>query len=203
MTRAEFMALGLTEVKPGVFVPSTAKGMSNGALPVVKPIHKRMGHIHDLPLKKITLILKGEPMPKQSVRSYANGSFKVVAGGKKVYNVFHYQPPEMDERKLNYQKQVMMQLPPDFKMFSQRVHIRKMHFIFPPLKGFSKVVMEKLNAGEIVYKETKPDADNLQKMLYDSLNKMVFSDDSIIVSVDDVKKCYGLGGLIILELEGI
>ena len=48
-------------------------------------------------MRKITLTLFGIPMPKQSVRSHANGSFSMSKTGKKIYNVLHYQPKEMKD----------------------------------------------------------------------------------------------------------
>jgi Holliday junction resolvase RusA-like endonuclease len=151
--------------------------------------------------RTIKLTLFGEPMPKQSVRSFCTG--KAGNGGRHILS--HFQPKKMGERTADYVSQIKKQLPPDFKMFENRVHITKMHFIFAPLKAFHKVKgkMDAIRNGEIFYKETKPDLpDNLKKLVNDSMSGLVFKDDGIIVSEDDVKKYYGVGGCIIIELKG-
>ena len=145
-------------------------------------------------LRKVTLNLFGEPMPKQSVRSF-------IQGGA----IKHYQPKETIDRTNEYIKTIKFQLPKDFVMFEQRVHVRKMHFVFKPLKAFHKIKgrMKAINEGEIIYKETRPDLpDNLKKLVNDAMSGLVYKDDGIIVSEDNVKKYYGEGGMIIIELEG-
>lgn len=140
--------------------------------------------------RKLELVLLGEPMPKQSVRSTKSGHF--------------YQPQKMKDRIKDYQNQIAIQLPKGFKMFEEQVHITKMHFVFSPLKGFSKSKMDDIKQGKLVYKTTKPDLpDNLKKLVNDSMSGFVFKDDSIIVSEDNVKKYYGTGGCIIVNLEGV
>ncbi len=150
--------------------------------------------------RKITLNLFGEPMPKQSVRSYCTKAVDKVSGR---HILAHFQPKEMEVRTKDYIRQIKEQLQKDFVRFETRVHITKMHFLFAPLKSFSKSKMDRIRAGEIIYKETKPDLpDNLKKLVNDSMSGLVFKDDSIIVSEDNIKKYYGIGGCIIIEMEG-
>lgn len=154
-------------------------------------------------MRSVTLTLIGEPMPKQSVRSFATGAFTLSKTGKKIYTVQHYQPTEMITRTKDYISQIKQQLPKDFIRFESRVHVKMMHFIFTPLKSFSKKIIGSISNGEIVYKETKPDLpDNLKKLVNDSMSELVFKDDSIIVSEDNVKKYYGIVPCIKIELEG-
>lgn len=151
--------------------------------------------------RSFTLKLFGEPMPKQSVRSFATGA--KTASNK--YIVKHYQPAEMDKRVKDYQRQIREQLPQDFVMFTKIVHVRKLHFIFSPLKAFHKIKgkMEAIRGGEIFYKTTKPDLpDNLKKLVNDSMSNLIYKDDSLIVTENDVAKYYGEGGCIIIHLEG-
>jgi len=150
--------------------------------------------------RKITLNLFGEPMPKQSVRSYCTKAVDKKSGR---HILAHFQPKEMEVRTKDYIRQIKEQLPKDFVMFQEQVHVTKMHFVFAPLKGFSKKKMDQIRDGEIIYKNTKPDMpDNLKKLVNDSMSGLVFKDDSIIVTEDNVKKYYGTGGMIILELSG-
>lgn len=144
--------------------------------------------------RTVKLTLFGEPMPKQSVRSF-------IAGGK----IMHYQPKEMEERTKDYQEQIRKQLPKDFTPFETCVFVRQMHFVFSPLKSFHKEKgkMEAIRNGKKYYKNTRPDLpDNLKKLVNDAMSGLVFTDDGIIVGEDDVKKYYGVGGCIIIELQG-
>lgn len=145
--------------------------------------------------RSLTLTLFGIPMPKQSVRAFV----------KDDSTLGHFQPSKYGERTKDYIRQIKEQLPEGFTMFEHECHITKMHFIFPPLKGFHKIKgrMDALRNGEIIYKNTKGDIDNYQKILFDSLNGLVLKDDSIIVSLDNVKKYYATGGCVIVEMRGI
>jgi len=139
---------------------------------------------------KISLTLFGIPMPKQSVRS-AKGHF--------------WQPAKMTERTKDYISQIREQLPSDFKIFEHEVHITKMHFVYPPLKAFHKIKgqMDEIRAGKIFYKNTRPDlCDNMKKLVCDSMSGIVYKDDGLIVSEDNVKKYYGTGGMIQITMEG-
>ena len=64
--------------------------------------------------------------------------------------------------------------------------------------------MDAIRNGEIFYKNTKPDLpDNLKKLVNDAMSGLVYEDDSLIVTENDTAKYYGIGGCIIIELEGI
>ena len=140
--------------------------------------------------RKISLVLLGEPMPKQSVRSTKTGH--------------HFQPKKYLDREKDYRRQIKEQLPKDFNMFTEEVQIVKMHFIYAPLKGFQKIkgMMERIRSGELIKKTTKPDVDNLCKISFDSMSELVFKDDALIHSVDGLRKYYGTGGCLIIELIG-
>ena len=59
-----------------------------------------------------------------------------------------------------------------------------------------------IEAGEIVYKATKPDlTDNLNKGVFDALQGIIYANDSQIISMDNVKKIYGLLPRVEIELE--
>ena len=147
-------------------------------------------------MRKITLNLFGIPMPKQGHKSFFNEGLK---------RMIHYQPAKITERVKDYKFQIKNQLPPDFKMFEHEVHVRKWHFIYPPLKSFHKIKgrMEDLRNGKIFYKNTRADLiDNIKKLVADSMSGLVYVDDALIVTENDTAKYYGIGGAIIIELEG-
>lgn len=138
---------------------------------------------------KITLF--GIPMAKQSVRSTNTGH--------------HFQPKKTVDRKKDYIKQILEQLPEGFKPFEKEVHITKFHCVYPPLKYFHKIKgrMEAIRNGEIIYKNTQPDLiDNLKKLAFDSMAKIVLANDGLIVTENDTAKYYGIGGCIIIEMKG-
>lgn len=155
-----------------------------------EPIMLSQMHPPNEEFRRISLVLLGEPMPKQSVRSTKTGH--------------HFQPKKHVDRAKDYKRQIANQLPPDFIPFSQEVHITKYHFVYAPLKAFQKQkgVMEKIRNGEMVMKLTAGDLDNLIKPVNDSMNDLVFKDDAIVHSIDGLKKYYGMGGCVIIELCG-
>lgn len=195
MVRNEDGSYSKAKSKPQPRELEKAKVISNGNVNVSnvkRDLFLEYSHFND-DYKAITLTLFGDPMPKQSVRSF-------VKNGK----IMHYQPKEMSDRTKDYIRQIKEQLPKDFVPFSEIVFVTKMHFVFPPLKAFHKVKgkMDAIRNGEIFYKTTKPDIDNLSKMALDSIKDIVMVDDNLIVGISDMKKYYGIGGCIIIELKG-
>lgn len=195
LVRSEDGSYSKAKSKPQPRELEKAKVISNGNVNVSnvkRDLFLEYSHFND-DYKTITLTLFGDPMPKQSVRSF-------VKNGK----IMHYQPKEMSDRTKDYIRQIKEQLPKDFVPFSEIVFVTKMHFIFPPLKAFHKVKgkMDAIRNGEIFYKTTKPDIDNLSKMALDSIKDIVMVDDNLIVGISDMKKYYGVGGCIIIELKG-
>lgn len=141
-------------------------------------------------MRSITLKFPGVPMAHQSVRATKKGNF--------------FQPKEVKQKKDTWSWQAVKQLPLDFKAFSDMAIIEELTFIFPLLKNATKKVKDQIMNGEIVYKKTKPDiTDNLQKGFIDSLNGIVYRDDSIIVEENCVRKIFGYNAGIILKIKGI
>lgn len=154
-------------------------------------------------MREIKLILKGQPMSKQSVR-----------GGKYGF----YQDDEYKIREQDYRRQIKEQLPSDFVMFTKYVYITKCHVIHSPTKAMLKSKKrERLEAGELFMKPTRPDLpDNLIKLAYDSLSRKaikrgrktvgylegVYRDDGLIVGEDNKRDYWGLNPRIEIELKG-
>ena len=185
-TEDDLRKLGLTKGEDGNY--SKAKRDK----PVVfkeKPMPSKHG-IDGTTFYKINLTLFGEPMAKQSVRIGKNGHA--------------FQPQKKVNKVKDYQSQIRKQLPAGFKPFESCVFIKKLHFMFSPLKSFHKEKgkMDAIRAGRKYYKNSRPDMDNLQKLVLDSMSGLVFADDGIIVGFEDMKKYYGVGGCVIIELEG-
>jgi len=133
------------------------------------------------------IIIKGNPKGKQSFRFTKKG--------------IKYQPKEVKQREENIQWQVINQLPKDFQPFDCPLWVTKLHYIFAPLKSFSKRKLRAIESDEIIFKDTKPDlTDNLAKLVFDALEGIVYINDSKIVAMDNVRKYYGLVPRIEIEI---
>lgn len=115
-----------------------------------------------------------------------------------------YQKPEVKKEEARIARIIKEQLPDGFSLFSEKVHITKMHFIFPMLKSFSKKKVADIKMGKLVEKTTKPDMqDNLKKIVFDAMEGIVMINDSLISMEDNIKKYYGVEPGIIIEMEGM
>ena len=147
-------------------------------------------------MRRLTLVLQGQPLAKQSVRKGRN-----IHTGKDIY----YQPKKTKKRMQDYKYQINSQLPKDFEMYTEKVYIEKMEFMFEPLAAHKKVKykMNHIKAGGTFEKTTKPDlSDNLKKLVLDSMSDLVFKDDALICRENNVTKCYGSEGKITIVLSG-
>lgn len=199
MTPEQFAKLGMKQNPDGTFSKAKTvlqpreKGLGTAIIKSYKPsiVERGYGKKEKPISQRITIMLKGEPMPKQSVRATKSGHF--------------FQPKKTVDRKKDYQRQLREQLPKDFVMYESEIRIIRLNFVFAPLKAFHKQKgkMDLIREGNIFYKTTKPDLDNLLKPLLDSMSNIVFKDDAIITQIDGVKKYYGAtGGFIHIILEG-
>ena len=126
----------------------------------------------------IELVFDGTPKAVQS--------FRFTKQGRK------YQPAEVVSWKNWIRLEAKRQLEKEagFEIYRGAVAI-DVSFIFPPLKNWSKKKLRMLEAGEVIYKTTRPDFDNLLKGATDALTDIIWKDDAQIVKVIVVKK-YGL-----------
>lgn len=72
--------------------------------------------------------------------------------------------------------------------FEEPVRI-KVRFYFAPLKSFPKWEMRLIRHGTTIPKHTKPDIDNLLKLVLDALNGVAYKDDSLVTAISG-EKCY-------------
>lgn len=139
-------------------------------------------------MKFKTFIICGTPLAKQSARFAKRGKF-----------MCSYQPKEI----INWVAQARSQLLTQrdgWIMIQDEVHIANIKFVFPTLSSMSKKTKLSISNCNIVYKNTKPDIDNLLKNLWDSCNGILWVDDSKIVEIGCIKKIYGLEPRIELEV---
>lgn len=133
---------------------------------------------------KISLKILGTPQPKQSAR------FAIRKGKSGNHFLHKFQKKEVVDNERNFAFDAKSQLPEGFKPFTGPIKVKAL-FVFPPLKGFTKAKLNILASGGIIYKDTKPDLqDNLFKGVADSLEGIVFNNDSQICEVAS-RKIYG------------
>lgn len=126
----------------------------------------------------------GEPRPKQSFRA------SIRQGSKGAY-VHSYQPESVEADTDDVLTQVIAQLPKDHIPWDGGIMAR-IQFIFPFTQAMkkNKAMMERFKAGEKIYKITKPDLDNLEKLLYDAMEFRVYVNDSQVCN-KSTEKIYG------------
>ena len=132
---------------------------------------------------KLTIL--GVPMSKQSAR------FRIVKKNNGEQFISSYQKKEIKDNEVNVRYSVQQQLPKGFIPFKDVALKVDLLCVYPPLKSFNKKKMQMLENGEVIYKISKPDRDNIAKIMMDNLNGVVYYDDSI-VAAGDITKIYGL-----------
>lgn len=116
----------------------------------------------------------GEPMAKQSCRFTRKG--------------IRFQPKAITDNSNSLKYQIIQQLPMGFKPFDIPLEIDyKFYYAYPKALKQTKANKLKIQLGQLFYKHTKPDIDNLQKQINDAMNSVVFLDDSRIVKISAEK----------------
>lgn len=97
-----------------------------------------------------------------------------------------YQPWRIAAYKKALATAAYTQLPADWELMTGAVSVSAV-FAFAPPKSLSKSDTARISQGHTVYKTSRPDCDNLFKGLADSLNGVVWADDSQIVQLNLTK----------------
>ena len=152
----------------------------------------------------------GDPVAKQGDRSTLlprKNARIITQNGMKFYRkedlyISHYQPKLISdtEKSLMTQAKLYMRSTP---IFTKSVIIEYVNYYFSPLKSFTKAQKLQISNGQSIPKTTKPDlADNLNKLLMDSLNEVVFKDDALIWNVKESSKQYSAFPGVAIKLRG-
>ena len=171
----------------------------------------------------------GDPMAKQSARftvsRYMNGEKKgepIIFMNKRTLKndvmIKSYQDAKITNTSKLLQLQILKQLKAteSFTKFRGAIFVTRMEFIFKVSKNAPKYMLNDLKEGNMIYfKETKPDLDNLEKMIWDAMQAekaekdivnamtgLVYDNDAQIVSKNGVFKRWGLRPGVIVEMEG-
>lgn len=129
-------------------------------------------------MRELKLTILGTPKPKQSARFYAKGN-----------KVFSFQKKEVVENERNIAYDVKSQLPICFKPFDEPIGVEVL-FVFPIKETFTKKQKQAIEEGAVVYKDTKPDVDNITKICLDAMQSVVYTNDSRICEYK-ATKIYG------------
>jgi len=141
--------------------------------------------------------IPGVPVPKQSARHRA-----FIKDGKPMAST--YQTKAVKEYESKVASIVGAALPSGFEIHDGPVHVLAVLFAFPAPKSISKKEKDMIASGGWMYKTTKPDVtDNLMKGLFDAMEGVVFTNDSRVCDVRDVRKVYRkkVGTWIRIELK--
>ena len=167
----------------------------------------------------LEFFIPGDPVPKQSVRGSVNRYrqdgvhadlydseklrphkrgdaivFRNNATGHIDCQVMFYPDSKLEKIKKAYQTVFQMIMnTKGSTMFTEECHILQLHFVFSFLASSSEKFKAKCMVGDhCAFKVTKPDMpDNLKKLVLDSMSGIVFKDDGLICSEQEVMKYYG------------
>jgi len=137
------------------------------------------------------IIIKGIPLAKQSARFAKIGNY-----------MKSYQPKKVTNWQEDAKAQLISQLPDNWIPISEPIIIEELEFRFTPLKNWTKKKLTALDEGEIIYKSTKPDVDNLIKS-WDFCNGVLWVDDAQVVAIQNLSKVYSRSPGITLRLKWI
>ena len=171
----------------------------------------------------------GDPMAKQSARftvsRYMNGEKKgepIIFMNKRTLKndvmIKSYQDAKITNTAKMLQLQILVQLKAteNFTKFRGAIFVTRMEFIFKVSKNAPKYMLNDLKEGRLIYfKDTKPDLDNLEKMIWDAMQAekaekdivnamtgLVYDNDAQIVSKNGIFKRWGIVPGVLIEMEG-
>lgn len=129
--------------------------------------------------RSLSLTILGEPKAVQSVRACRMGN-----------TIRQFQPKKVTDWKAYIRLSATEQLPDGWTPLTGAVEV-EYTFVFPILKSMNKKTVQAITDGLLMFKDRKPDIDNLQKGLADSLTGVVWMDDSQIVETH-ASKIFGV-----------
>jgi hypothetical protein len=151
------------------------------------------------------------PVPKQSMRTrigYLKNTIGFTFDKKPIFQPIVHNHPDpylvkISEALVMQIRQTMEEEYPGLGPFTKEVHVTRFEAIFHYTSDFSKRDIELAESGKkIFFKTTKPDLDNIQKMVWDSMQEAgVFPNDAQICSHSAVVKRYGDVAGVIIEIE--
>jgi Holliday junction resolvase RusA-like endonuclease len=123
-------------------------------------------------MNKISFTVFGEPKPQQRHRLFRRASF-----------IQNYDPSKAD--KGDFLSVAMRHKPPI--PFDTPLHVTTIFYFSRPKSHYRTGKFSGVLKDNAKLRTSRKDIDNLQKFVYDSLNKIFWKDDSIIASVTAMK----------------
>ena len=162
--------------------------------------------IRNKPGDELTFIIEGNPNTKQSVRimpqtdKEGNAKYEFTAKGKKKVKMSKFQDKDQMNKEVYAKWCIKGQLPFGFQLWDGPIAVTKLHYIFYPPKKY----LTRIENKELVLNVSRPDmTDNLNKLVFDAMKKIVYVDDSQICVMDNLMKFYGLQPKTIISLRKI
>lgn len=119
-------------------------------------------------MNKLEIIIPGVPISKARPRFARRGKF-----------VTTYNPQESEEGRMLWE--IRHHLPPDWTPLKTPTKIISIFYMKRPKAHYgSGTNSNKLKKNAPIIHISKPDLDNLQKMIYDCFNQIVWVDDSVV-----------------------
>lgn len=144
---------------------------------------------------RLEIILDKVPNTKQSTRFRAY--IDKATGKAKGYA---YQSEKVKSEELSLVQAIEKQLPDDWIIKDTPMSIGITYQYILPKHAKSKH-KEAIKNGVKVYKDTAPDlSDNLNKLLFDSMQKCVITNDSKFINIHRLEKIYGFEEKTIIEI---
>lgn len=129
----------------------------------------------------VELTIMGEPMPKQSVK----------LGKDQNGNRQFYTDSKIKKREKEILEQISDVIGDNHQLWQGKPIIVTITYVYEFPKGMGKRMRAKVDEGVTIYKTTKPDVgDNLNKLILDVMEGVIYRNDSEIVSIQ-TSKVYG------------
>ena len=130
-----------------------------------------------------------EPIPQQSARFMRFGN-----------KIRSFQPKKVVDYKKEVRKQILAQLPKDFKLYRNTLSVG-VDYMLKTVTALRKKELEFIKNGGIFYRGQRPDIDNLTKALFDCLTGIVWNDDAQVADYHAKKYYSKEDGKIIISIE--
>jgi len=114
-----------------------------------------------------------------------------------------YTPEAEAENERGLRASVINRLPFDFKPLSGSISITRALFLFPPNCSFNEKEKNLIKQGAEIEKNLKPDLIDCLKSIIKAMAGIVFTNESQICRIIELKKCYSSSPGIKLEIEEI
>lgn len=128
-------------------------------------------------MNTIKVFIPGEPSAKERPRSGKGGRIYTPAKTRKAEQALRQKWIDANMEQYG-----------SVHTFNEPVRI-KIRFHYEPLKGFKKWEMRLIRHGTMIPKYTRPDVDNLVKLVLDALNGVAYKDDYLVTRIIG-EKCY-------------